>query len=47
MRTSLSVTLEGVQRSVIGRCDDGCVGFLLGLGMVIMMPCFQLSGIAL
>ena len=42
---SLSVTLEGVQRSVMGRCEDGSVGSLLGLGMVIMTPCFQMSGI--
>lgn len=44
---SLSVTLEGVQRSVIGRCEEGCVGSLFGLGIVMMIPCFQILGIVL
>ena len=42
-----SVTLEGVQRSVMGRCEDGSLGSLLGLGMVMMIPCFQMLGIVL
>lgn len=29
-----SMSLEGVQRSVIGRCDAGTIGVLLSLGMV-------------
>ena len=39
-----SMTLERVQRSVIGRCDAGTVGSLLGLGIVIIFPCFQMLG---
>ena len=46
-RIRRSVTLEGVHRSVMGRCEDGIVGFLLGLGIVIMIPCFQVLGIVL
>ena len=42
-----SMTLDGVQRSVIGRCDDGSVGFLFGLGFVMIFPCFQMLGIVL
>ena len=44
---SRSVTLEGVQRRVMGRCEDGRVGSLLGLGMVTMIPCFQVLGMVL
>ena len=29
---SRSITLEGVQRSVMGLCDEGCVKSLSGLG---------------
>ena len=41
------MTLEGVQRSVIGRCDAGSVGSLFGLANVIILPCFQMLGIVL
>ena len=44
---SRSVILEGVQRSVMGRCEEGNVGSLLGFGMVMMIPCFQMLGIVL
>ena len=44
---NLSVTLEGVQRSVMGRCEEGIVGSLCGLGIVMMIPCFQMLGIVL
>lgn len=46
-RISLSVILEGVQSSVMGRCEEGSVGFLPGLGIVIIVPCFQMLGIML
>ena len=46
-KINLSVTLEGVQRSVIGRCEEGSFGSLLGLGIVMMIPCFQMLGIVL
>ena len=42
-----SVTLDGVQSSVMGRWEEGSVGSLLGLGKVVMVPCFQISGIML
>lgn len=45
--TRRSMTLEGEQRSVMGRCEEGSVGSLLGLGNVMMIPCFQMSGIVL
>ena len=43
-RIRRSMILEGEQRSVIGRCDAGTVGSLLGLGIVIIFPCFQMLG---
>ena len=39
-----SATLEGVHKRVMGRWEDGSVGFLLGLGMVMIVPCFQMLG---
>ncbi len=42
-----SVILDGVQRSVMGRCEEGNVMSLLGLGIVMMIPCFQMLGIML
>lgn len=42
-----SATLAGVHRSVMGRCDEGSVGSLLGLGIVMMTPCFQMLGMVL
>ena len=42
-----SVTLEGVQRSVMGLCEAGNLGSLPGLGIVMMIPCFQMLGIVL
>ena len=39
-----SATLEGVQRRVMGRWEDGSVGSLLGLGMVMIVPRFQMLG---
>ena len=42
-----SVTLEGVQRRVMGRCEEGCVGSLFGFGSVMIVPCFQMLGIVL
>lgn len=44
VRISRSVTLKGVLRSVMGRCEEGSVGSLPGLGIVMMMPCFQMLG---
>ena len=44
---SLSITLDGVQRRVMGRYEEGCVGSLFGLGIVMMVPCFQVLGIVL
>ena len=44
------MTLEGVQSSVMGRCEKssvGNVGSVLVVGMVIMVPCFQMMGIML
>ena len=46
-RMRRSMTLEGVQRSVIGRYDAGSVGSLFGLGMVMILPCFQMLGMVL
>ena len=46
-RMRRSTTLEGVQRRVMGRWEEGCVGSLLGLRIVMMVPCFQMSGIML
>ena len=44
---SRSITLEGVQRSVMGLCDEGCVKSLSGLGMVMILPCFPMLGMML
>ena len=46
-RMRRSVILDGVQSSVIGLYDEGCVGFLFSLSTVIVMvaPCFQMLGI--
>ena len=46
-RIRRSATLEGVQSRVMGRCDEGFVGSLLGLGIVVIVPCFQMLGIVL
>ena len=40
-----SIILDGVQSSVMGLCDAGSVGGLLGLGNVMMEPCFHMEGI--
>ena len=42
---SRSITLEAVYSSVIGLYEITSVGSLLGLRMVIMMPCFHASAI--
>ena len=40
-----SITLEGVQSSVMGLYDAASVGVLLGLSSVMILPIFQMSGI--
>ena len=40
-----SMTLDGVQSSVIGLYDAASVGVLFGLRIVIILPIFQMSGI--
>lgn len=47
VRMRRSATLEGVHKRVMGRWEEGWRGSLLGLGMVIMVPCFQMLGIVL
>ena len=47
LRIRRSATFDGVQRSVMGRWEEGSFGSLLGLGIVLMMPCFQMLGIVL
>ena len=47
LRIRRSTTLDGVHRSVMGRWEEGCVWSLLGLGIVMMVPCFQMLGIVL
>ena len=42
---SSSITLKAVHSSVIGLFEVTSVGSLLGLRMVIMMPCFHVSAI--
>ena len=37
-----SVILDGVQSNDMGLYDDGCVGSLFGLSMVMIVPCFQM-----
>ena len=44
-RMSLSITLKPVHRSVMLLCEVTSVGSLLGLKMVIMMPCIYVSAI--
>ena len=44
-RMKHSVILDGVQSSVIGLYDEGRVGFLFGLSIVMIVPCSQLLGI--
>ena len=43
-RMRRSVILDGVQSSVIGLYDEGRVGFLFGLSIVMIVPCFQMLG---
>ena len=40
-----SMTLDGVQSSVIGLYEAASVGDLLGLRNVIILPVFQMNGI--
>ena len=40
-----SMTLDGVQSSVIGLYEAASVGDLLGLRSVIILPVFQMNGI--
>ena len=44
LRIRRSVILDVVQSSVMGLYDDGCVGSLFGLSMVMIVPCFQMLG---
>ena len=44
LRIRRSVILDGVQSSAMGLYDDGCVGSLFGLSMVMIVPCFQMLG---
>ena len=40
-----SVVLDGVQSSVMGLKEEGVVGSLFGLSIVMILPCFQMLGI--
>ena len=44
LRIRRSVILDGVQSRDMGLYDDGCVGSLFGLSMVMIVPCFQMLG---
>ena len=44
VRIALSITLEGVQRSVIGLYEVRLVSGLLGLRIVMILPSFQSVG---
>ena len=46
-RTSLSIILETVLSRVIGLCDAGSVGGLSGFRIVMILPFFQMVGMAL
>ena len=45
LRIRRSVILDGVLSSVMGRYEEGVVGSLFGLSMVMIVPCFQMLGI--
>lgn len=40
-KTRRSITFDGVQGSVIGLCEPGRVGELLGFGILITEPTFH------
>ena len=46
-RTSLSIILETVLSRVIGLCDAGSVGGLSGFRIVMILPFYQMVGMAL
>jgi hypothetical protein len=39
------VILDGVQSSVVSLYEEGSVGSVCGLSIVIILPCFQMLGI--
>ena len=41
-RIGSSVSLDGVQSSVMGLLEEGVVGSLFGFSIVMILPCFQM-----